>query len=127
MKALLVEFNLITGKRAGNIDPNDSALQCYGWQNLDKRPALEIRLIEDDRDIKPYEGIKGVIVLKTDEEIDAEIDKLLEEKYVVKNKEIFDHDLKRSDLDYNATFKELKAKKIRGIAKREVTHTKDLT
>lgn len=126
MKALLIEFNLITGKRPGSMDPNDSALQCYGWQDITRRPALEIRLIEDDRDIKQYEGIKGLTILKTDKEINTEIDNLLGDKYIVKNREIFEHDLKRSSLDYNATFKELKAKKIRGIAKREVTHVEDV-
>ena len=31
MNALLIEFDVNTGIRAGNIDPNDPKLQCYGW------------------------------------------------------------------------------------------------
>ena len=71
-RALLIEFDLTTGKRAGDINPRDSKLQCYGWQNLDSSPAKEIRLIEDDRDISQYEGVKGVTVL-TDEAVDRAI------------------------------------------------------
>ena len=67
--ALLVEWNIYTGKRAGNIDPNDPKLQCYGWQTWDKEPALELRLIEDDRDISQYENIKGVTIIRGIQEI----------------------------------------------------------
>ena len=62
--ALLIEWNVYTGKRAGNIDPNDPGLQCYGWQTWDQEPALELRLIEDDRDISQYENIKGVTIIR---------------------------------------------------------------
>lgn len=34
MRALLIEFDLKTGKRAGGINPKDPKLQCYGWQDL---------------------------------------------------------------------------------------------
>jgi len=48
MRALLIEFDLATGKRAGDINPKDPALPCYGWQNLEREPAIEIRLVEDE-------------------------------------------------------------------------------
>lgn len=72
-KALLIEFNMRTGKRAGNIDPRDPSFQCYGWQNLDSTPPMEIRVIEDDRDITQFEGIAGVTILSTAEEANAAI------------------------------------------------------
>ena len=62
--ALLIEWNIHTGKRAGNIDPNDPKLQCYGWQVWEEEPALELRLIEDDRDISQYENIEGVTIIR---------------------------------------------------------------
>lgn len=64
MRALLIEFNLKTGERAGGIDPRDNKLQCYGWQNLEATPALEIRIVEDDRDLSSYAGIEGVTILE---------------------------------------------------------------
>ena len=73
--ALLIEFDMRTGKRAGNINPRDTALQCYGWQNLEANPPIEIRIIEDDRDTAQFEGIAGVTVLSTAEEANAAIAK----------------------------------------------------
>ena len=67
--ALMIEWNIHTGKRAGNIDPNDPALQCYGWQTWKKEPALELRLVEDDRDISRYENTKGVTIIRGIKEI----------------------------------------------------------
>ena len=67
--ALMIEWNIHTGKRAGNIDPNDPALQCYGWQVWDKEPALELRIVEDDRDISQYQNIKGVTIIQGIQEI----------------------------------------------------------
>ena len=75
MKALLIEWDGATGRRAGNIDMSDPKLQCYGWQNLVARPCLELRVIEDDRDVSQYEGIEGVTILDGDKAIDAAIDK----------------------------------------------------
>ncbi len=63
MKALLIEFNVTTGQRPAGIEANDPKLQCYGWQNLEVNPCLEIRVIEDDRDISQYEGKQGITVL----------------------------------------------------------------
>jgi len=89
MKALLIEFDPITGKRPGNINPNDPGLQCYGWQRLDTRPAKEIRIIEDDRDVNQYKGIKGVKILNGKDEINKAIDELGIERYKVENPIIF--------------------------------------
>ncbi|GAH44035.1 unnamed protein product [marine sediment metagenome] len=74
--ALLIEFDVSTGKRPANIKSNDPGLWCYGWQKLDVEPALEIRLIRDDRDISTYEGVQGVTVLRGDAAINSAIDAL---------------------------------------------------
>ena len=85
MKALLIEFDLGTGRRAGGISPKDPGLRCHAWQNLDSAPAKEIRLIEDERDVKQYENIKGVTVLNTDDEIEEAIEKIVPEKICVED------------------------------------------
>ena len=71
--ALLIEWNINTGKRAGNIDPNDPKLQCYGWQAWEEEPALELRLIEDDRDISQYENVEGITIIRGVEAINKYI------------------------------------------------------
>lgn len=76
MQALRIEFDLWSGKRSGDINPHDRGLPCYGWQDLESVPAWEIRLIDDDRDVSQYEGIKGITILHNEAEIQAEIDKL---------------------------------------------------
>jgi len=63
MKALLIEWEPNTGKRAGGINPKDPNLRCHGWQNMGVIPAIELRVIEDDRDMSHYENIQGVTVL----------------------------------------------------------------
>lgn len=96
MYALLIEFDLKTGRRAGNINPKDPSLKCYGWQNLDEEDinakgyewksnlpagsrALEIRIIEDDRDISQYEGVAGITILRSNAEINKILDKYFEQ------------------------------------------------
>lgn len=108
MKALLVEFNGKTGKRAGNIDPNDPKLQCYGWQNLDVHPAIEIRVIEDDRDVSQYDGIGGVTVLGNKTEINTAIDEHIPIRYRIDNEVIFQEHLRE---------KKIKLSKIEGNTK----------
>ena len=76
MKALLIAFDGATGRRPAGIKANDPKLQCYGWQQLATTPCLEVRVIEDDRDIAQYEGreAEGLQVLHDDQEIQAAID-----------------------------------------------------
>jgi len=108
MKALLIEFNGKTGKRAGNIDPNDPKLQCYGWQNLDVHPAIEIRVIEDDRDVSQYEGIEGVTILSNKTEINTAIDEHIPIRYKIDNEVLFQEHLRE---------KKIKLSKIEGNTK----------
>ena len=75
MKGLLIEFNVTSGVRPGGIEVRtDRGLVCHGWQNLATTPAIEIRVIVDNRDISQYEGIAGIIILGTDDEIQQAID-----------------------------------------------------
>jgi len=96
MDALLIEFDLKTGRRAGNINPRDKGLKCYGWQNLDEEDinakgyvwksdipagqrALEIRVVEDGRDLSQYEGVPGVTVLRGNAAINDALDRYFEQ------------------------------------------------
>jgi len=83
MRALLIEVDYTTGKRAGGINPKDQNLQCYRWQSLPREdgPDVEIRLVEDDRDLTGYEDIPGVRVLENEEEIDQAIERFIPPKY----------------------------------------------
>lgn len=83
MKALLIEFDLRTGVRAGGINPKDPKLQCHGWQDLESKPAKEIRLVEDDRDLSKYEIVEGVTILDGVDEINAAIQAYIPSKYKV--------------------------------------------
>jgi len=88
MKALLIEFDLSTGKRAGNINPKDPALPCYGWQNLERVPAIEIRLVEDDRDLSSLAGVAGVTILEGRDAINQAITANIPPRYAVKDREL---------------------------------------
>ena len=89
MEALLIEFDLERGERAGNINPRDAGLKCYGWQDLESRPAKEIRVIEDNRGLTQYEGIEGVTLLKNDDEIEATIEKEIPKRYAIVDEMLF--------------------------------------
>ena len=88
MNGLLIEFDLQTGKRPGNISPRDPGLRCLA-QNLESSPAKEIRIIEDGRDIRQYQGIPGVTILNTNAEINAAIDREMPVRYSVDNEQLF--------------------------------------
>lgn len=122
MKALLIEFNVNTGIRAGNIDPNDPKLQCYGWQNLDVSPQVEIRVIEDDRDVSQYEGIKGVSILKDKTQINKAIDEHIPVRYGIADEVLFIEHLRQQKIKFDdipgkrqEVLKELMNKGIKGI------------
>lgn len=95
MKALLIEFDGATGRRAGNINPKDPKLQCYGWQDLDSVPAREIRLVEDDRDLSQYEGIPGVTILIGAEQINQVIDSVVKPRYSLESEALFLEDIRQ--------------------------------
>ncbi|GAJ03214.1 unnamed protein product, partial [marine sediment metagenome] len=64
MKALLIEVDFSTGRRAGGIKTKNNAnLMCHGWQDLASIPGLEIRLVMDGN-TQPYENIPGITILK---------------------------------------------------------------
>ncbi|MCL0076488.1 hypothetical protein M1O12_00390 [Dehalococcoidia bacterium] len=88
MRALLIEVDFETGKRAGGIDPRDPNLRCRGWQNLDSEPGLEIRLVEDDRDLSQYAGVPGVTVLEGKDAINAAIQANFPPRYDVVDREL---------------------------------------
>ena len=86
-RALLVEVDYHSGKRAGDVDPKDPNLQSYGWQSLPDRdgPDVEIRLVEDGRDLSKYEDEPGVRILVGEEEIEAAIEEYVPPTYQADN------------------------------------------
>ena len=131
MKALLIEWNPNTGERAGNINPRDPKLQCHGWQNMDVTPAIELRVVEDDRDLSQYNEVEGITVLNGKEEINAAIDDNFPSKISIEDEllysehikeQIGDKKIKITDLPDNREkrLKELKEKyHIKGIKETE--------
>lgn len=113
MKALLIEFDLSTGKRAGNISPHDRGLPCRGWQNLETTPALEIRLIADDRDVSQYEGITGVTILDGKEAINQAIQADIPSQYKVVSETILIEAMKEKRIPLS----EVAGKRMDKIAK----------
>lgn len=83
VRALLIEVDYQTGKRAGDVDPRDPNLQSYGWQSLPNEDGgdVEIRVVEDDRDLARYEDIPGVRVLEGEDAINDAIDRFIPPKY----------------------------------------------
>ena len=125
-KALLIEFNVSTGVRSGTINPRDSKLRCYGWQKLDADPALEIRLIEDDRDVSQYEDIRGVTLLEGEIAINAAIDSLELDQFLIDDEVLFKLSISQKGIDLTAyeeentvnILKNLYGKKVLGIKKK---------
>jgi len=106
MKALLIQFDVSRGDRGGRpagVRAKDPALQCYGWQDLESTPQIEIRVIEDDRDISQFEGreTEGIKVLYTDKEIQSEIDKL-PARFDVENSDLFQAHIKQKGVDLDS-------------------------
>jgi len=127
MKALLIEVDFKTGKRAGDVNPRDPKLQCYGWQDLESELGLEIRLVEDDRDLSVYKGVAGVTILDGEKAINEAITANIPVKYAVKDKELLLAHLKEKGISLD-TFagktldmaaKELYTQGLAGIVERK--------
>jgi len=115
MKALLISVNFTTGDRAGGIDPRDANLQSYGWQSPPNRPGpdVEIRVVEDDRDLSEYDDVDGVQVLRGVTEINDAIDKWVPPSYGIGDREDVREWARRNDVDLDefpdATYERAKA------------------
>jgi len=140
MKALLIEFNKNTGKRAGNVSPRDKNLFCFGHQNLESEPAREIRIIRDNRDLTKYKNMEGVTLLNNNKEIDDAIDEFIEinkpEQFVIVSDVIFKLHVEQrgiilDDIPGNTVgeiLSELKKQGIKGLrsTKKKIVKTKDI-
>jgi len=98
MRALLIEWNPKTGKRAGDINPRDPKLQCYGWQNSDIDPAIEIRVVEDDRDLSNLKGVKGVTILGSKKAINDAINSYIPPKYGIHSEYLMREHMKEKNI-----------------------------
>lgn len=76
-RALLIEWDKRTGYRCGGILTKDPGLFCQRvWQAMDVSPQLEIRLVNDDRDLSIYEEVEGVTVIQGEEAINTVVGEL---------------------------------------------------
>ena len=135
MKALLIEWNN-KGERAGNINPKDPKLQCYGWQNMDVTPMLELRVVEDDRDLSYLVDVPGVTIIEGEAAINQAIDENFPPQYHISDEFIYQEHFKQKnkipatviDIDKlpektEDRLKELKNKHgLKGIAIKERLH-----
>ena len=127
MKALLIEFDAFTGERAGGINPRDPALVCHGWQNFEREPAIEIRLITDSRDLSQYIGKAGVTVLEGKDAINRAISENMPVSYAIYDELLMIEHLKQkgislddfAGLEPGALAERLFAMKICGVRKIE--------
>jgi len=103
VRALLIEWDPRTGRRAGGIDPRDPKLPCHGWQNMDVEPAIELRLVEDDRDLSKYAGVEGVTVLEGADAINAAIDKHFPPRYSIDDPTIYAEHIRKkaAEIDFD--------------------------
>ena len=97
MRALLIEWEGHTGKRAGNINNKDPKLQCYGWQNMDVTPMLELRVVEDERDLSALVGVKGVTIIEGEEAINQAIDDNFPPKYHLQDEFLYQEHFKQKN------------------------------
>ena len=96
MRALLIEWER-NGRRAGNINNRDVNLECRSWQNMDVTPQLELRLVNDDRDLSVYEGVDGVTVILGAEAINAAIDEHFPTQYSLQDEFLYQEHFKQKN------------------------------
>lgn len=107
MIALLIEWIPHSGIRAGNVNPKDPNLQCYGWQNMDVTPALELRIIEDDRDLGEYIGVAGITLLQGRDSINDAIDTNFPSHFIIEDQLFYDESVKEQLNEKTITIKDL--------------------
>lgn len=94
-RALLIEWDGPTGRRAGNIDvKHEPNLICHNWQNMNKMPHVELRLVMDDRDMSKYRDMDGVTVLIGKDQINQAIDDNFEDRIKVEDDLIYSEHVK---------------------------------
>jgi len=134
-RALLIEWKS-DGSRAGGINPKDPKLQCYGWQNMDVFPMIELRIVEDDRDLSQLSGVSGVTIIEGKESINNAIDYNFPPRYYIQDEFIYQEHFKQKNktpetsiiidelpIDMQDRLKELMdTYNLNGIAKKDHKH-----
>ncbi len=127
MKALLIEVDFSTGKRAGGIKTkNNPNLMCHGWQDLEATPGLEISLVMDGN-TKPYDNIPGITIFDGEKAINKAIAANMPTKYAVKDNELLLAHLKEKGISLDTlagkslqdAAKELYEQGLAGIVERK--------
>lgn len=135
-RALLIEWEPHTGKRAGNINNRDPKLRCNWWQNMDVTPALELRIVEDDRDLSNLEGVSGVTIIEGEANINQAIDDNFPPQYHIQDEFLYQEHFKQKnkipateiDIDQLPDKAQdrlqvlMETHAIKGIAKKERNH-----
>lgn len=135
MRAILIEWER-NGHRAGDINNKDVNLECRGWQSMDVVPMLELRLVNDDRDLSYLKGVDGVTIILGEDAINAAIDEHFPPKYHLQDEFLYQEHFKQRgrksgveiDIDslpddHQERLKVLKdTYGLKGIAKKEREH-----
>lgn len=127
MKAILIEVDFATGKRAGDIDPRKPGFPCAPeWQDIEGGRELRIVL---DGNVERFRGQPGVTILETDAEIDAavaSIEAAKPEAYAISHEALAVESIRQkrvdisdlsSDLDETALAKALYERGVLGVFK----------
>ena len=134
MRALLIEWER-NGRRAGDINNKDVNLECRGWQNMDVVPMLELRLVNDDRDLSYLEGVDGVTIILGADAINTAIDEHFPAQYHIQDEFLYQqHFLQKNKMHTVIDIDDLPDKAqdrlqvlkdthgLKGIAKKERQH-----
>ena len=132
MKALKINVDFKTGKRAGGIDPKSPNFRGHStWQDFDA--GTEVRLVLDEN-VEKYRNVAGITVLDTEADIEAELDANFKPKVVYKitNPALMSYSLSKLNIDLSGLLKDasdqdelafLYAANVKGIQK--ITKTRE--
>jgi len=99
-KGLLMDWAPTSGKRAGGFDPKDRRFRCDpSWQNT--KTGKEVRVAIEDKDVGEWRNVPGIVVLYTDEEIDAAVAELQPEEptFSIQNEALLVEYIRQANID----------------------------
>ena len=112
MKALRVQVDFQTGRRAGGINPKDRSLATHpSWQNPDM--GIEITLVRDGH-AERFQGMEGIEILDGREAIDAAVQAIQpEEQFSIKTEGLLVEYIRQASVDIRG----LKGKSMNEVAR----------
>lgn len=95
MKALRIQVDFTSGRRAGGLDPR--RLRGHpSWQSTDL--GIEVRAIPEDT-AEQYVAIEGVTVLNNRDAIVAVLDEIADHRYRITNNELMLESVRQKGID----------------------------